>query len=221
MIPEGKRALVVLLHGAFGFGSEWLPITRALETRPDLGSWAFVWPGPFGGEPPRSAEAFRVALQRALDSLPSTAHEVLVLAHSAGGAVADYAARHVRVPSGVKLHIALLDSARISVAPYKVGQQVDTPLGFALGTTQDPVPEIPPDVDIVDYRANDPPRGGRVAVNHWPSEVGVVAIRGEKVVYLGSKVTHGGSVALVGLPLLERLARPPSGDAPLRGAVGE
>ena len=207
-IPEGKRALVVLLHGAFGFGSEWTPIRDAIEARPELASYAFAWPGPFGGDVPRRAEAFRVAFQRSLDNLGPSVHEVLLLAHSAGGPVADYAARRIRVPEGVKVHVALLDAARISVAPYKMGKQVDTPLGFALDITQEPVPAIPAGVDIGDYRANDPPRPGARDLGHLrPKEIGVVAPTGETVVYLGRRVTHGGSVALVGLPLIDKLAR--------------
>lgn len=207
-IAEDKRALVVLLHGAFGFGSEWAPVKRALDARPELAYYAFAWPGPFGGDVPRRAEAFRVALQHSVSNLPPSVHEVLLLAHSAGGAVADYAARRLSVPDGVKVHVALLDAARISVAPYQSSKQVDTPLGFAIGTTQEPTPAIPAGVDIGDYRANDPPRPrARDLSGLRPKEIGVVTATGETVVYLGRKVTHGGSVALVSLPLIDRLAR--------------
>ncbi|MEO6953975.1 MAG: alpha/beta hydrolase [Polyangia bacterium] len=200
---EGHLAVVVLLHGAFGFGSEWTPIRSALAKRPELAWWVFSWPGPFGGDVHARAEAFRIALQATVSQLPSTAHDVLVLAHSAGGAVADYAARRLVVPDGVTVHVALLDSARISLAKYHATQKVDTPMGVSLDTTQDATPEVPRGVVVDDYRAGNPPKHGS-AERTFPPEVGVLSPRGEHVHWLG-KVTHGGAVGLAGLPLIEAL----------------
>jgi pimeloyl-ACP methyl ester carboxylesterase len=205
--PMGRVALVVLLHGAFGFGGEWTPIRAALDGRPELAYWVFSWPGPFGGQPPNRAEAFRRALQASLASLPPTTREVLVLAHSAGGPVAEYAARRVRVPPGVRLHIALLDAARISMAPYQRVESIDTPLGLALGETQEPDPGLPPGVVVDDYRASDPPRRHLNLDRARPAEIGTVSTAGEHIHYLGRHVTHGGSVALAGLPLIDKLSR--------------
>ncbi len=187
---------MVLLHGAFGFGAEWDPILVALRQRPELAFYAFAWPGPFGGRPPSRAEAFRIALQTTLSSLPSTAHEVLVLAHSAGGPVAEYAARRLVVPQGVQVRIALLDAVRVSMSPEIRSERIDTPLGTSFGATQAPEPPIATGVAIGDYRASNPPRRA------------VAESKGARVTYLGRKVTHGGSVALVGLPLIDRLPRP-------------
>jgi len=204
--PAGKKALVILLHGAFGFGSEWVPILAALDRRPELAYFAFSWPGPFGGRPTDRAEAFRVTLQAAVSSLPESAREVLVLAHSAGGPVAEYAARRLVVPPYVSVHIALLDAAHISMAPYKRVDTVDTPLGIALGETQQPSPPLPPGVDVDDFRASDPPRHAHTA-SARPQEIGVTQSSDETIYYLGRKVTHGGSVGLAGLPLIEKLPR--------------
>jgi pimeloyl-ACP methyl ester carboxylesterase len=207
-IPDGKHALVVLLHGAFGFGGEWRPIRAALDRRPELAYWVFAWPGPFGGQPPRRAEAFRVALQAAVAALPPSAREVLVLAHSAGGPVAEYAAHRLVVPPGVRVHIALLDAARISMAPYHRVDTVDTPLGIALGETQEREPPIPRGVEIDDYPAADPPKIGAIDFSRArPREIGTVDPPRDRVHYLGRGVSHGGSVAVAGLPLIDRLAR--------------
>lgn len=204
-VVEGQRAVVVLLHGAFGFGTEWSPIRRALAERPELSWWVFSWPGPFGGDVHARAEAFRVALQATVSSLPSSAHDVLVLAHSAGGAVADYAARRLVVPDGVTVHVALLDSARISLASYHATHTIDTPMGFSLDTTQDATPEVPRGVVVEDYRAGFPPQHGPPE-RKFPPEVGVLSPRGEHVHWLGD-VTHGGAVGRAGLPLIEALRR--------------
>jgi pimeloyl-ACP methyl ester carboxylesterase len=203
----GKTALVVLLHGAFGFGGEWTPILEALDRRPEIAYWVFSWPGPFGGKPPNRAEAFRHALQASLDLLPPTIREVLVLAHSAGGPVAEYAGRRARVPPGVRVHIALLDASRISMAPYQRIESIDTPLGFALGETQQPDPPLPTGVVVDDYRAADPPHHRFDPDRARPAEIGTVSPNGEHIHYLGRHVTHGGSVALAGLPLIDQLTR--------------
>ncbi len=204
-VPEGRRAVVVLLHGAFGFGSEWNPIRRALAERPELAWWVFSWPGPFGGDVPARADAFRVALQATVSSLPSTARDVLVLAHSAGGGVADYAARRLVVPDGVTVHVALLDSARISDANYHATQVIDTPLGISLDTRQDPTPPVPRGVVIDDFRAGTAPLHG-TGERTFPPEIGVLPPLGEHVHWLG-KVTHGGAVAKAGMPLVDALPR--------------
>lgn len=207
-VPAGQRGLVVLLHGAFGFGPEWRPVLAALAKRPELSFFAFDWPGPFGNKVPTRAEELRITLQAAIDKLPESAREVLVLAHSAGGSLAEFAARRLVVPPGVRVHIALLDAARLNLAPYTVSPEIDTPLGMALSTIQEEAPPIPPGVDIGDYRANDPPRRPRTATSvQAPSEIGFLSSEGEHVTYLGRRVSHGASVGLVALPLLERLGR--------------
>lgn len=192
---DGKTAVVVLLHGAFGFGTEWDPILSALRERPELGFYAFAWPGPFGGKPPSRAEAFRVALQATIDGLPPSAHEVLVLSHSAGGPLAEYAARRLRVPEGAHVRIALLDAVRVSMAPEVRSERIDTPLGTAIGSTPAPEPPIPTGVVVDAYRASNPPRVREQEEN------------GASVTYLGRKVTHGGAVGLAGLPLIAALPR--------------
>jgi pimeloyl-ACP methyl ester carboxylesterase len=208
-VPDGKRGLVVLLHGAFGFGSEWDPIRAALDRRPDLAWFAFSWPGPFGGRPPDRAEAFRRTLQDALQRLPPSTTEVLVLAHSAGGPIAEFAARRLVVPQGVHVHVALLDASRVSMARYQPVESIDTPLGLPVGATHPPTPPLPARVDVSDYRANDPPKKAYALVEAArPREISIVAPTGERIYYLGRKVSHGGSVAVAGLPLIERLAAP-------------
>ena len=204
-VAEGQTAVVVLLHGAFGFGSEWRPIRRALATRPELSSWVYTWPGPFGGDMHAQAEAFHAALQAQVSSLPASAHHVLVLAHSAGGAVADYAARKLVVPDGVTVQVALLDAPRLSVASYHVTQAVDTPLGFSLDTTKDPTPDVPTGVVIGDYRAGMAPRQGSAGTD-LPAQTGASSTHSARVYWLG-KVSHGGAVGLAGLPLIEALPR--------------
>jgi pimeloyl-ACP methyl ester carboxylesterase len=195
-IAEGQRALVVLLHGAFGFGPEWEPILRALHARPELSFWVFAWPGPFGGKPPSRAEAFRVALQRSVSSLPSSVHDVVVLAHSAGGPVAEYAARRLVVPFGVRVRVALLDAVRLTMSPEIRTEHIDTPLGTSLGATVAPEPAVPTGVVLEEYRAGEPAR----------HELGMNEVaNGAHVTYLGRKVTHGGSVGLAGLPLIKGL----------------
>lgn len=104
------RTQVVLVHGAFGFGDEWLPVVAALRESSDFAFFAWTWPGPFRN-PPRAAQALAQELQLLVDGLPPTVEEVLVLAHSAGGLIANFAARKLRVPPRLRVTVALLDPA--------------------------------------------------------------------------------------------------------------
>jgi hypothetical protein len=184
-------AVVVLVPGAFGFGDEWAPVVARLRaTR--VGFFVFAWPGPWR-DPSRAARRLAVALQALLDGAPATVREVLVLAHSAGGLIGSYAARRLLVPPGRRLRLASIAAPeRPSVAPFHVERDVNTPLGFEVGGTQEPEPPPPRGVEIVAYRTEDLPRG---------------AAPSDGRVYLGARVGHNAAVAAAALPLLAGLAR--------------
>ena len=173
-LPAMRSSLVVLVHGAFGFGPEWDPIVAKLRQngQPFV---AFEWRGPFH-DLTGAVVDLGTLLQRALDEAPG-AREILVLAHSAGGPLATRAALSLRVREGSRVFIAELDSPS-----FMTGRPF-------FRTRISASPEMPPGVERTLYRARGTPK---LVPPH--------------TVYLGRWVSHGHSVALAGLPLVEDLA---------------
>lgn len=181
------------MHGAFGFGDEWRAVVDAVRAQPHAALMAFSWGGPWTRKPTLAAEALRRLVQAAVDDAPPGA-EVLVIAHSAGGALTGYVGERLRVPPGRRVRIAAIAAAHdLNVAPYKPERDVDTPLGFAVGGTQPPLGPIAPGVDYVEYETADAP--ARPAMVR----------RGIRRVYLGARVGHNESVGLAALPLVRAL----------------
>ena len=106
----GTKTEVVLVHGSFGFGPEWGPVVDAVRQSPGFDLVAWKWPGPFR-TPKRDALALRAEIQSLLDGLPLQVDEVIVLAHSAGGLIANLAIRGLDVKAGRHVTVALLDPA--------------------------------------------------------------------------------------------------------------
>jgi hypothetical protein len=224
-VGPGKTGLVVVVHGAYGLGREWLPIRGALLGRPDLAHFVFVWRGPRGAGMRDPGEALRTLLQASLDRLPIETRDVLVLAHSAGGPVAEYAARRLVVPEGVRVEIALLDPARTTLATYQPVEPIETPLdGAGPFAARVAPPPLPAAVAIREYRAGTLLGKLLAALDRVrPVQSDVRDPRKERVT-LGDKVGHGAAVAVAGLPLIERLGRTASATGastadgvPLRG----
>jgi pimeloyl-ACP methyl ester carboxylesterase len=195
-LPAGTAAIVILVHGAFGFGNEWRPVVAEARRRRDVVLTAFAWSGPFARKPSLPAEMLRRTIQQAIDRAPSGA-EVLVLAHSAGGALTAYAAPRLRVPARGRVRIISIAGAdTMSVAPWVPDERVNTPLGFAVGGVQRDQRVLAPGVEYVDYVTRDRPR-----VEPPPVLVGA------RRVYLGD-VGHNASIAIVAVPLLRDLPPP-------------
>lgn len=171
------RALVVLVHGAFGFGSEWAKVVAALKQAPHVSFVVFSWRGPFH-ELTGAVVDLGEIVQHALDQSPDLS-EVLLLAHSAGGPLATRAALRLKVPSGRHVEVVEIDSPTfLNGRPF----------------FRDRIllwPELPPNVERAVYLARKPPQKGPVDA---------------RPIYLGSTVTHDQSVALVGVPLVAQLA---------------
>jgi pimeloyl-ACP methyl ester carboxylesterase len=195
-IARDRRALVILVHGAFGFGDEWRVVVDAVRAQPRTALVAFAWSGPWTRKPSLPAEALRRLLQQAVDeSAPPT--RILVIAHSAGGALASYAAERLRVPPGVRVEIlSIAAPSGMNLAPYRPERQVDTPLGFAVGGRQAAPGAIAVGVEFVEYVTADPP------AHPAPPRPGV------RRVYLGARVGHNESVGLAALPVVRALAVP-------------
>ena len=156
-VRRDARAVVILVHGAFGFGDEWREVVAAVRARPRTQLFAFAWSGPFTRNPSLAAEALRRVLQRAVDEAPSAA-EILVIAHSAGGALASYAGERLLVPPGRRVRILSIAAPEgMNLAPYRPARDVDTPLGFAVGGEQPPLGPIAPGVDYTEYLTADAP----------------------------------------------------------------
>jgi hypothetical protein len=188
---EPRRSVVVLVPGALGFGDEWEPVVATLRRSPNVEFFVLAWPGPWK-DPSRPARLLLAVLQNVLDHAPPTVRELLVLAHSAGGMLGDYAARRLRVPPGRHVRLATIAAPPgINVAPFVVEEAVNTPLGLAMGGTQEAEPAIPPGVEIVEYRTEDAPPTGR----------------SPQVVYLGARAGHNRAVALAALPLIFAIER--------------
>jgi len=187
------RAVVILVHGAFGFGDEWREVVDAVRARPKTALMAFSWGGPWTRKPTLAAAALRRLVQRAVDDAPPGA-QVLVIAHSAGGALASYAAERLHVPPGRRVRILSIAAPEgMSFEPYRPDRAVDTPLGFAVGGEQRAPGPIAPGVDYVEYETADPP------AHPAPARPGA------RRVYLGARVGHTESVRVAALPVVRAL----------------
>ncbi|MDB4970958.1 MAG: hypothetical protein JWN44_6647 [Myxococcales bacterium] len=192
-IAPSTRAVVVLVHGAFGFGAEWRPVVDAVRARPRTSMVAFAWSGPWTRKPSLAAEALLRIVQHAVDTAPADAH-VLILAHSAGGALTSFVGERLRVPAGKRVQIASIAPPEgMNLSPYKPEGRVNTPLGMAIGGDQPPLGPIAPGVDYLEYATADAPAhptAGRPGVRR---------------IWLGARVGHNESVALAALPLVRGL----------------
>jgi hypothetical protein len=155
-IPRGTRAVVVLVHGVLGFGSEWTPVVDELRQHHNIAFVVLAYHGPWG-QPIAPARSLLTLIQSALDNAPPETTQVLVLAHSAGGLIASWAVRHARVPAGRHLSLAKIACPPIDIAlGYSVEEKVDTPLGFAVGGTREKIRPIPPGAEIGEYLTSGP-----------------------------------------------------------------
>jgi pimeloyl-ACP methyl ester carboxylesterase len=189
-LGPSTRAVVILVHGAFGFGREWEPVVAAARARRDTVLVAFAWSGPWTRRPSLAAQALVGLAQAAVDAAPAEA-EVLVIAHSAGGALARFAGERLRVPAGRRVRIlSIAAPAEMNVAPYRPEREVNTPLGVAVGGEQAPRGPIAPGVEFVELVTADRPA-------RPPAE----EPRLERV-WLGARVGHNEAVARAALPFL-------------------
>lgn len=208
--PRG-RALVVLVHGAFGFGDEWNPILQRARAHRELDVVAVAWRGPWRS-PRRAARALLSLVQTALDRAPSSSVEVLVIAHSAGGLITDYMMRRIRIPPGRHVSAALVATPELRpIDDGPLEDAADTPLGLPLGRERAPVPALPYGVDAVEYRTEDAPTSA--------AAVAADAERPIRRVYMGAHAGHNAVLGVVGTRLLDALAvgrRPLFADMPGR-----
>lgn len=191
-LPAGTRAVVILVHGAFGFGSEWRPVVDAARGKRHVALIAFAWEGPWTRKPTLAADALLRLVQGVVDAAPP-ATKVLVIAHSAGGALARYVAAKLRVPAGrPRVTIASIAGADVNVAAWHAEEKVDTPLGLAMGGAQEPIGPVADGVDYTEYDTADRDPA-------WTPHDGV------HKVWLGKHVGHLPSVRLAGVPLVDAL----------------
>ena len=192
-LTSSTRAVVILVHGAFGFGNEWRGVVDAVRARPRTSLVAFAWSGPWTRKPSLAAEALLRIVQRAIDDAPPRA-KVLVIAHSAGGALTSFVGERLRVPAGRSVTIlSIAPPEGMNLAPYRPAREVDTPLGFAVGGEQPPLGPIAPGVEYLEYATADAPP-------HPPAPR-----PGVRRVYLGARVGHTASVGVAALPIVRAL----------------
>ena len=192
-IAPDTRAVVILVHGAFDFGDEWREVVDTVRARPRTAMVAFSWSGPWTRKPSLAAEALLRIVQRAVDDSPPGA-EILVIAHSAGGALTSYAGERLRVPPGRRVRMLSIAAPEgMNLAPSRPARDVDTPLGFAVGGEQPPLGPIAPRIEYVEYVTADAPA-------HAPP-----ARPGVRRVYLGARVGHVESVRVAALPIVRAL----------------
>ena len=145
------------------------------------------------------AQAFAAAaallriVQRAVDDAPPGA-EILVIAHSAGGALTSYAAERLRVPPGRRVRMLSIAAPEgMNLAPYR---------RRATSTRRSVSPSVASSrrrgrsrrgVDYVEYLTADAPA-------HAPP-----ARAGVRRVYLGARVGHDESVRVAALPIVRAL----------------
>jgi pimeloyl-ACP methyl ester carboxylesterase len=186
----GVRARVVLVGGGFGFGDEWRPVIAALRAA-HADFYVYAWPF---RDPPAQARGLVRLLQADLDR--GGLDRLVIFAHSAGGMLAGWCVRQLRVPPGTQVLLAAIASGRdMNFAPYVPEERVNTPMGFAMGGDRRPVPPIPPGVTIVQYRTEDPPaqRSDEAHVEE---------------VFLGARTGHDESVGKAAVPLVRSLFEP-------------
>jgi hypothetical protein len=193
------RVVVIIVHGAFGFGDEWRQVVETVHAHPHSELIAFSWSGPWTRKPSLAAEALRRLVQRAVDEAPPRA-EILVLGHSAGGALTAYVGERLRVPNGRRVRlISIAAPEGMNLSPYRPEYDVDTPLGFAVGGEQAPPRPIAPGVEYVEYITDDPPPPP------LPGSPPPRVRPGVRRVYLGHHVRHTESVGVAALPIVRAL----------------
>jgi len=203
LAPRG-RALVVLVHGAFGFGDEWAPVVERVRAHRDMDLVAVAWRGPWRS-PRHAAHALVSLVQSALDGAPASYGEILVIAHSAGGMLTDYMARRLRIPTGRHVSAALVASPELRpIDDGPLEDAVNTPLGLPLGRDRAPVPALPYGVDMVEYHTDDAPTA--------PAALAEDERRPIRRVYMGAKAGHNRVLGVVGTRLVDTMA---SGRRPL------
>lgn len=124
-------------------------------------------------------------LQALLDRFPQSVQEIILLAHWAGGLLANLAARQLHVPSGRRITVALLDPAwwpMLTLWPELARPEAYQP--------------VPSGVAMTVYIAKEMPKPGSTLLP--PSPVTATDL---PQVYLGT-IGHGPAVAHVALPLL-------------------
>jgi pimeloyl-ACP methyl ester carboxylesterase len=209
-VPADTHAVVLLIGGALGFGEEWRPVVDELARRRHVVTVGFKWSGPFGRKPSLTAAALEGVLQQIVDALPPKA-QLLVIAHSAGGALTAYVAARLRVPAGRRLGyrrdgaryarkeasvriVSIAGADDMNLARWQPDERVNTPLGFAVGGEQPQRNIVAPGIDYVQYVTADAPR-----VPVAPK------LQGARRVYLGAHVGHNPSIAVAALPLVRGL----------------
>lgn len=193
-VAPGTHTEVVLIHGAFGFGAEWTPVVESLRHTPGVDFFAWSWPGPVPfADPPRDAQVLAAELQVLVDQLPPAVEEIVVLAHSAGGGLANYAARQLQRTGRRRVLVALLDP-------------VLWPLLSLWPALRQPAlyPPAPAGVAMTVYIAHAP---RALPPGRQPGDAATAADLPQ--VYVGD-VGHGPVVARVALPLLAARRRPPN-----------
>jgi hypothetical protein len=137
-----------------------------------------------------------------LDALPAAVPELVVIAHSAGGALIENAARRVRVPEGHRLRVLAIAPARSNLSASRDPRFSDDAMGQTLVFSQRTLTRLPPAVSIEEYLTEDQP----VETHSQASGGGERVEAGFSRSYLGARVDHNGSVALVALPIVEQLS---------------
>ncbi len=192
-VAPGTHTEVVLIHGAFGFGAEWTPVVQSLQETPGVDFFAWSWPGPAPfADPPRDAQVLAAELQALVDQLPPSVEEIVVLAHSAGGGLANYAARQLQRTRRRPVLVALLDPVlwpMLSLWPALRQSAL--------------YPPVPAGVAMTVYIARAP---RTLDPDRPPGDAAIAADLPQ--VYVG-EVGHGPIVARVALPLLAARRYPP------------
>ena len=184
--------LVVLVPGAFGFNSEWDPILGALRESPALPFWVFHWPGPWR-TPSLWAKALTVALQHEVDRARGPL-DVLILAHSAGGLIGSYAARHLRLPHEVRLRMISIAAPEVlEIAPFHPIRSPTRPSAWPSVAKSSRSQMCPPMSRL----------SSTVTENRGPPADELHVCR----VYVGARAGHNRVISRVGLPILDDLRR--------------
>lgn len=157
-LKPGTRTLYLIVPGVLGYGWEWDGAVDALRTAAGV-DFAVFWWNPWQSLSKAAGELARV-VQIALFTAPRSVREVVLVAHSAGGMVAAFAAGKLRVPPERRVRVVTIGApfAGMMAMPFVEEDPVRSPTMIAVTGRFGAYPPVPPGVEVVQY------------VTAWPSD---------------------------------------------------
>ncbi len=185
----------ILVHGVYGDGREWWPVVPLLAQAKPAGVFMFRWG--VAGQHGELVDALTVGVNRIAACFPSDTPLVL-LAHSAGGVMASFAAHGFQVgssPTQPRLRLLTVASplagSGFRDGPKDVSNgESDTRLTYEIGGTIPGYPAAADGVEVIHFRTQFPADTVmRPQYDHSPNQRGV-GVAGAREVDLPADLGH-------------------------------